>query len=599
MRNFPSMTPLSAVDVLSRIRSFGRFAVGKLSLLNDAPPPLGWVIAVSCILAVILLPLITTFYLALTPSENIWPHLARTVLPNVLFDTLVLAFGVAVITACVGTAAAWLVTMYRFPGRALVDYLLVLPLAMPTYIVAYCYVDLLDYAGPVQSTLADIFGWQNPKQSWFPDVRSLPSAILILASVLYPYVYLTARASFVQQSICALEVARTLGQNAIGVFWSVGLPLARPAIAAGSVLVVMESLNDLGAVQHLGIDTFSASIYATWMQRSSLAGAAQLSSLLLVFIVMILLLERRARQGASHHTTGRYRAIPFERIEGWKGYAALGLISLPFVIGFAIPVLVLLHHASDHLVDALESGFLTAVGDSLLVSSLGAAVTVAVALVVAYARRISPHPYFKSSIWLSSLGYAAPGTVLAIGLLFSLGGLDAWINTETEQWLGISTGQIFSGTVLAVVIAYAIRFCAVAMANIESGLGRISPNLDAAARALGETTLSTFWRVHIRLLMPAIGAAALLVFVDSMKELPATLLLRPFNFETLATHVYNLVALEQFERSALGALAIVAVGVIPVLLLHQTIAGGRAGNSPAPIWKKRISSPSRLRLNAP
>ncbi len=576
-------------DRLSVLAHRGRQALARARLrVSDDPAPLGWLIAVSTILAIILLPLLVIFYLALTPTENIWPHLSTTVLPNVLFDTLVLALGVCTISICVGTSAAWLVTMYRFPGRAIVDYLLVLPLAMPTYIVAYCYVDLFDYAGPVHAMVDQLFGWKNPKQSWLPEVRSLPSAIFILASVLYPYVYLTARASFVQQSVCALEVARTLGRTSMGTFWSVALPLARPAIAAGTVLVLMESLNDLGAVQHLGIDTFSASIYATWLQRSNLSGAAQLASVLLVFITLILLLERWARRGAqSHHTTGRYRAIPLERLEGWHGYVALMLAALPFLLGFAMPVLVLLQHASEHVSEALDSGFLKAVGDSLLVSSAGAIATVAVALTIAYARRISSHPTFKSAVWLSGLGYAAPGTVLAIGLLFSLGSVDSWINTRSESVLGISSGQIFSGTVFAIIIAYVIRFCAVAMANLDAGLQRISPNLDAAARALGETRLTTFWRVHVPLLLPALGAAALLVFVDSMKELPATLLLRPFNFETLATHVYDLVALEQFERAALGSLAIVAVGIIPVLLLHQTVSSGRAGHTATSIWKKQ------------
>ena len=562
---------------------------------GEDPAPRAWLITVSVILALILLPLLTIFYLALTPTDNIWPHLARSVLPNVLFDTLALGVGVSLIAICVGTAAAWLVTMYRFPGRSIVDYLLVLPLAMPTYIVAYCYVDLLDYTGPVQSAFANLFGWQTPKQSWLPDVRSLPGAIFVMASVLYPYVYLTARASFVQQSICALEVARTLGRTSMGVFWSVGLPLARPAIAAGVVLVLMESLNDLGAVQHLGVETFSAAIYATWLQRSNLAGAAQLASLLLVFITLILVLERIARQGAqSHHTTGRYRAIPFERLSGIRGYAALALVALPFLIGFAIPVLVLMQHASAHLADAVESGFLSATADSLFLASISAGATVTVALTVAYARRVSSHPFFKSAVWISGLGYAAPGTVLAVGLLFSLASFDTWLSRTIEAALGFSTGQIFSGTILALVIAYVIRFVAVAMANIDAGLERISPNLDAASRALGETVLSTFWRVHVPLLWPAIGAAALLVFVDAMKELPATLLLRPFNFETLATHVYNLVSLEQFEQAALGSLAIVTVGVVPVLLLHQTISGGRAGSPSGTRWRMR--SRNRLRL---
>lgn len=568
-----------------RATGFARF---RKALHGDDRPAVGWVLIVSIILGLVLLPIFTIFYLALTPDQNIWPHLAANVLPNVLLDTLLLATGVAVIASVTGTLTAWIVTMYRFPGRSVIDYLLVLPLAMPTYIVAYCYVDLLDYAGPVYLTLSQLFGWASPRDSWLPEVRSLPGAILILASVLYPYVYLTARASFVQQSICALEVARTLGQSSTGVFWSVALPLARPAIAAGAALVVMESLNDLGAVQHLGVNTFSASIYATWMQRSSLSGAAQLSSLLLVFIIILVLLERLARQGArTHHTTGRYRSISMETVGGLKGYGLLAVTTIPFIVGFLVPASVLIQHASSHLEGALESGFMKAAADSLWVAGLAAVVTVTAVVVIAYARRLSSHAFFRSSVWLSGLGYAVPGTVLAIGLLFSLARVDAGIDVVFETWFGISTGQIFSGTILSIVIAYMIRFCAVAMANVEAGLGRISPSLDAAARTLGESTLSTFVRVHLPLMVPAIGAAALLVFVDALKELPATLLLRPFNFETLATHVYTLVALEQFERSALGALTIVAVGIVPVLLLHQTVAAGRAGQSASPLWKSR------------
>lgn len=568
-------------NVQKCLRIFKRYA-------SEDPPQWGWVAAVGVVLAAIVLPLLAILYLALSPSENIWPHLVRTVLPNVMFDTIVLSLGISVIAIIVGTATAWMVTMYKFPGRSVVDFLLVLPLAMPTYIVAYCYVDLFDYAGPVYAWLAGMLDWQSVQQSWMPDVRSLPGAIIIMASVLYPYVYLTARASFVQQSVCTLEVARTLGQTPGGVFWSVGLPLARPAIAAGVVLVLMESLNDLGAVQHLGINTFSASIYATWLQRSNLAGAAQLASLLLILITLILFLERLARRGAkTHHTTGRYRSIPMETLHGPLGYGVLALISIPFIIGFAIPVVLLLQHATTYWNDAFNSGFLSAAGDSILVSVLGAALTVSVALIIAYARRIAPHPFFNSAVWVSGLGYAAPGTVLAIGLVFALGTVDHSINLFFENWIGFSSGQVLSGSVFAIVFAYMIRFCAVAMANLDAGLGRISRNLDSASRALGETALSTFWRVHMPLLLPALGAAGLLVFVDAMKELPATLLLRPFNFETLATHVYNLVSLEQFEKSALASLAIVAVGIVPVLLLHQTVSSGRAGHAAATAWRQR------------
>ena len=537
-----------------------------------------WTAAVAVILVLMLQPIGAILMLAMAPAESVWPHLVATVLPGTLADTLLLAAGVGALTLVTGTAAAWLVTMYRFPGRALVDRLLIVPLAMPTYIVAYCYAEVFDYAGPLQSGLRSLFGWQGARDYVFPDVRSLGGAIAVLASVLYPYVYLTARASFVQQSVCVLEVARTLGRTPMGAFWAVGLPLARPAIAAGLALVLMETLNDLGAVQYLGVQTLSASIYSTWLQRSNLGGAAQLATVTLVLIAALLGAERIARGGAKvHHTTGRYRSIPFQDIDGWKGPAAALLCAIPFLAGFVLPVAVLLRHTVQHAPAALESGFIRAAGNSLLLATTSAGAAVAIALLLAYARRVAGNGFIRLAVRLSGLGYALPGTVLAIGLLIPLAGLDNRIDALFRERLGISTGLVLSGTVFSLILAYVIRFLAVALGSMEAGLERISPNLDAAARTLGETALSTLRRVHLPLLVPAFGSAGLLVFVDAMKELPATLLLRPFNFDTLATHVYGIAALEQFERASLGALTIVLVGLLPVVLLYNAVAGGRAG----------------------
>lgn len=542
------------------------------------PHAIAWLIALAAIMALMALPVITIVWLALTPKENIWPHLLQTVLPSSLYQTLVLMAGAGFLTLVTGTATAWLVTMYRFPGRALADRLLVIPLAMPTYIVAYCYVELLDFSGPVQSTLRYLFGWQSARDYWFPQIRSLSGAIFLMASVLYPYVYLSARASFVQQSVCALEVARTLGRTPLATLWSVALPLARPALAAGLALVLMECLNDLGAVQYLGVQTLSQSIYTTWLQRSNLGGAAQLATVMLLLIVIMLWSERWARGGAKiHHTTGRYRSIPFQELTGWRGIAAGIFAITPFIIGFLLPFLQLARHAVVYSQASLSSGFFSAAWNSLLLAAISASIAVMFALIIGYAKRIDPNRFTFFAARASGLGYAIPGTVLALGLLIPLAAFDNLIDGFFRATIGISTGLLISGTILALVFAYAVRFLAVALGSIESGLERISPNLDAAARALGETSLSTLRRVHLPLLLPALGAAGLLVFVDSMKELPATLLLRPFNFDTLATHVYSFAALEQFEEAALGALAIVVSGLVPVLLLHQAVAGGRAG----------------------
>jgi iron(III) transport system permease protein len=537
-----------------------------------------WTVAVALVLAVVALPLVTIGVLAVTPSENIWPHLMRTVLPRTLLDTLLLMSGVGVVTLASGTATAWLVTMYRFPGRALLDRLLVIPLAMPTYIVAYCYVELLDFAGPVQTGLRAAFGWTTVQDYWFPDIRTLGGAILVLSAVLYPYVYLSARASFVQQSVCTLEVARTLGRTAMGTLWAVAVPLARPALTAGVALALMECLNDFGAVQHLGVQTLTVSVYTTWLQRSNLGGGAQIAAVMLAFVAALFAAEWLARgRGQFHSTTGRYRSIPFSDIEGWRGYLAAVVCALPFVFGFLVPFLVLVGHAVTFAPEAVASGFWRAAANSVLLAALASAVALGLALLLAYAQRVAGNGFTRPAVRLAGLGYAVPGTVLAIGLLIPLAAFDNHIDTMMRQAFGVSIGLLLSGSLFALVLAYSIRFLAIALGSVDAGLQRISPSLDAAARTLGESALSTLWRVHLPLLLPALGAGGLLVFVDSMKELPATLLLRPFNFETLATQVYNFAVLEQFERTALGALTIVAAGLIPVLLLHQAVAGGRAG----------------------
>ena len=537
-----------------------------------------WTAAVALVLAIMLLPIVTIGVLALTPAENIWPHLVSTVLPRALRETVLLMTGVGLLTLAIGTATAWFVTMYRFPGRELIDRLLVIPLAMPTYIVAYCYGDLLDYAGPVQTWLRAVFGWTSMRDYWFPEIRSLGGGVLVLALVLYPYVYLTARASFVQQSVCVLEVARTLGRTALGTFWSVALPLARPALAAGVALALMECLNDIGAVQYLGIETLTVSIYTTWLQRSNLGGAAQIATVMLLFVAVLFAAERLARgRGRFHHTTGRYRSIPFSDVEGWRGYLAAVICALPFIFGFLIPFAVLIRPTIRFGLEADMAGFWETAGNSVMLAVMAALLAVTCALLLAYAQRVAANGFTRPAVQAAGLGYAVPGTVLALGLLIPLARLDNAVDALARDWVGISTGLLLSGSIVALVLAYTIRFLAVSLGSVEAGLQRISPNLDAASRTLGQSSLATLWRVHMPLLVPALGAGGLLVFVDSMKELPATLLLRPFNFETLATEVYNYAALEQFERAAPGALTIVAVGLIPVLLLHRAVAGGRAG----------------------
>ncbi|KAB2913469.1 MAG: iron ABC transporter permease [Hyphomicrobiaceae bacterium] len=538
-----------------------------------------WTVFAGVLAAIVALPLATIAVLSFGAPESAWPHLMRTVLPGALADTALLLAGVGVLCLVFGTGTAWLITMYRFPGRGLLDRLLVLPLAMPTYIIAYCYVELLDFSGPLQRVLRALFGWHSVKDYWFPEVRTLGGAILVLSSVLYPYVYLSARASFVQQSICVLEVARTLGRTAAGTFWSVALPLARPALAAGVALVLMECLNDLGAVQYLGVQTLTVSIYTTWLQRSSLGGAAQIALVALLTVLALLVAERAARgQGRFHHTTGRYRSIPFSDLDGWRGIAAAVFCCIPVAAGFIAPFCVLLAQGLAHVSDALAAGFWRAVRNSVGIAAAAAVVTVLIGMGLAYARRLAPNMVVRTAARAAGLGYALPGTVLALGLLIPLAALDNHVDALMRSLFGVSIGLLLSGSLFVIVLAYTIRFLAVSLSALEAGFERLSPNLDAAARTLGETAFSALRRVHMPLLLPALGSAALLVFVDGMKELPATLLLRPFNFETLATHVYSYAALEQFEQAALGALTIVLIGLVPVLMLHEAVAGGRAGS---------------------
>lgn len=520
-----------------------------------------------------LLPVVSVALLALAPGDAMWRHLISTVLPRAFSQTVLLMLGVGAVTAAMGTITAWLVTTCRFPGRDLLGWLLLIPLAMPTYIIAYCYADLLDTAGPVQQALRAVMGYHTVHDYWFPDVRSLGGLIVVLSGVLYPYVYLSARASFLQQSVGTIEVARTLGRSPVDVFFSVALPMARPALAAGVSLALMECLNDIGAAQHLGVQTLTVTAYATWLQRSSLAGAAQIASITVLMVLGLLALEHAMRGQAGYHDPGgRFRPMSGWELQGWRRYAAPFVCLAPFVIGFALPVAVLIGNTVRFGSELLEPGFWRAAAASLSLAAVAALVSAVLALVLAYARRVAPNGFTRPGVRLAGLGYVLPGTVLAIGLLIPLARFDNGLDAFLRGTFGVSTGLMLSGSAFALVLAYAIRFMAVSHGAIGAGLSRISPSLDAAARTLGESAMTTLRRVHFPLLKPTLGAALLLVFVDCMKELPATLLLRPFNFETLATRVYGFAALERFEEAALGALMIVLVGLVPVVLLNRTIA---------------------------
>ena len=548
-----AIVPTSGVRNCMRGISWSRWSIGPLAIA-----------------LIVMAPILSLIVLAFMPEENIWPHLLASVLPGAVRQTALLMLGVGVFALMIGTVSAWLITMYDFPGRRFLAWALLVPLAIPTYLSAFCYAELMDYSGPLQTGLRAAFGWQDATQYWFPEIRSLIGAAFVMAFVLYPYVYLTARASFVQQSAGVLEAARTLGHSPIGAFREVALPLARPALVAGVALALMECLNDIGAVEYFGVQTLTVSVYATWLERSNLGGAAQIAVLMLVLVIALYGLERSARRGQRYHNQARGKQhVAATRLTGFSALLATFACTMPVLIGFVLPASVLVRAALIFPDDAATAAFWLAAENSIMLALMAAALAVIVGLILGYARRVEPSPVMETAVSVSSIGYAVPGTILAVGIMIPLAAFDNAIDELMRSTFGVSTGLLLSGSVFALVLAYTVRFLAVSLGSIEAGFKRVSPNIDAAARTLGATRTQTLRRVLVPMLNPALGAAALLVFVDAMKELPATLLLRPFNFETLATHVYSLAGLDQFEEAAISALTIVVIGLLPVILLHR------------------------------
>ena len=520
----------------------------------------------------IALPILTILFLSFTPNENIWPHLLSTVLPGYVWRTLALLIGVGILTFIIGTATAWLVTMREFPLRRVLQWACLMPLAMPTYIVSYTYVDFLNYAGPLQSWLRGLAGWTNPQDYYFPEIRSLPGAILVLSLVLYPYVFMTAQASFLRQPTSQLDVARTLGKTSWGAFLSVALPLARPALVVGVSLALMECLNDIAAVSFFGVRTLTLGIYTTWLGEGNLGGAAQLAGVLLIFVFALLWVERHARRQQSHMPASRHHmATRRTMLKDWRGILAALACFLPVFFGFILPGLILLKFAARRWGGVFSAPYFDAAWHSFVLAFVASLVVAGLGLILAYAHRSERGMGVNMIIRLASIGYAIPGTVLGIGVLIPLAYFDNSVDTFMRNSFGISTGLLLSGTIAAIIFAYAIRFLAISFGSLESGLEKVTPNLSFAARTLGRTPLRTVFEVHLPILRPALISAALLVFVDCMKELPATLILRPFDFDTLATLVFTLASLDQLEESAAPALTIVAAGLIPIILLTRNL----------------------------
>ncbi len=508
-------------------------------------------------------------------TGDTWAHLAATVLPDYVSNTLWLCLGVGFGVVVLGVATAWLTAMHDFPGRRFFEWGLVLPLAVPAYVLAYVYTDFLQFVGPLQTWLRDTFGWSKADY-WFPDVRSLGGAVTMFVFVLYPYVYMLARTAFIERASGMLEAARTLGQGAWRSFFRVSLPLARPAVAAGATLALMETLADYGTVSYFGVQTFTTGIYRAWFSLGDRIAAAQLAAALLGFVVLLLALERFSRGRARfHNTTGRNRPMAGRRLRGWHAAAATLVCALPLCVGFLLPAGLLLRLALLEGDAQFGERFIGLARNSFVLAGLTACIAVGLALLLAYGARLSRGVPARALNRLVGLGYAVPGSVIAVGVLIPVTRLDNWLAGQWQLWFGSSPGLLLTGGIAALVYAYLVRFLAVALQSVGSSLSKITPSMDDAARSLGLGQGETLRRVHLPMLRGSLFTAALLVFVDVMKELPATLVMRPFNFDTLATQAYTLASDERLAEASTAALAIVAVGLLPLMALSRQIARSR------------------------
>jgi iron(III) transport system permease protein len=498
-------------------------------------------------------------------ASDLWGHLAATALPRYVGNTALLLLAVACGVISIGVVAAWLVTAYRFPGHGFLQWALLLPFAMPAYVMAYAYTDWLQFTGPVQSALRAGTGWQA-REYWFPEVRSLAGAAVVLSLAFYPYVYLIARTAFRDLSRSAIEAGRLAGLGALGAFLRVAVPLARPAIVAGATLALMETLADFGTVSYFAVEVFTTGIYKAWLSMGDAVAAAQLSTCLLGFVVLLLALERANRGRAAYHGMAPRKARPL-RLHGPRAAAAFLACAAPVVLGFMLPAAILAKLAWEQSLPFHRLGALIA--NSFTIAALTALVAVGLALVMTYAARLSRSRLVAGANRLASLGYAVPGAVIAVGVLVPLGRLDNALAGWLEGAFGVRFGLLLTGTVAALLYAYLVRLLAVALQTTDAGLAKITPSMDDAARSLGATPAMTLARVHVPLLAPSLATAALLVFVDVLKELPATFALRPFNFDTLAVEAYNLAKDERLAEAALPSLAIVAAGLLPLIYVSR------------------------------
>ncbi len=535
-----------------------------------------WLLAAVAAAALLALPIMAVLWLSLFPQDSVWPHLLATALPRYLGNTLLLMALVGLGTAAIGMATAWLVAFYRFPGRALFEWALLAPLAAPAYIAAYAMVEFLEYAGPLQTALRGMAGWSSARDYWFPEIRSLGGAAFVMTFAFYPYVYLLARAALNEQSITAVEVARSLGNRPLKALLRVSLPLARPAVVAGTALALMETLGDFGTVDYFAVPTLTTGVYSIWFEAFNPGGAAQVAVVMLALIFGLLAAERASRRGARFHDSStRHRPARGRHLKGAAGWVAMLACAAPVAVGFVLPIGVLVWRSLASA--TLAPGFLLAAGHTALLAALAATVATGLGLLLAFGSRGARPSWPRHLARGSALGYAIPGVVLAIGVLAPLLAMDRFLAS-----LGLISELLLTSSILGIVFAYTVRFLAIPYGAAESGFARVTPSMEMAARTLGETRGGALRRVQLPLLRSTLLAAWLLVFVESVKELPATLILRPFNYDTLATRVYTHASLEDLERVAFDALAIILVGLLPAFLLRRGFrsSGWSGGQAP-------------------
>ncbi len=547
---------------------------------TSAPPPRSlvrrrlsvWTVVAGVIIAVILLPIVTVLSQVFVSSDGVWGQLAETVLPLYVRNSLIMVGGVLTIATVIGVTTGWLVAAHEFPGRRMFEWALMLPMAMPAYVIAYVYFDRLSYWGPVQTWLREAFGWGRGDY-WFPQMASLPGAIMLMALVLYPYVYLLSRAAFLSQSQDMMETARALGHSRASAFRSVALPMAWPAIAAGAAFVAMETLAEYGAMVHLGVQTMTTGIFRTWFGRGSPEAAAQLAALLVCFVAVAFLVERLIRGSRLFESDRGGRARPLERTRLGRGagLAAALVCAVPVALGFAFPAAELLRLSIVAGDPFWGPRFFAFVQNSLIMAGGAAVILLCIAVFLAYARRQQGGLAISAAMQAASMGYAMPGAVIAVGVLIPLGTFDNTVDAFMRERFGVSTGLLLSGTIVALMFAYVVRYLAVALKTVDSAFQRIPSSMDDAARNLGERPAGVLMRVHVPLLRRGVLAAAIFVFADVMKELPATIILRPFNFDTLAIRTFRLAQDGRLEEASSSALLIVAVGILPVIILSRAM----------------------------